>query len=248
MYYANGKNGIRVSIDFAEKGQPYCCPYCGGALIVKRGEKIPAYFSHKPNADCDIYYSRNAGMGIWHKRMQEMFPEDCREIVVHSDDKSKIRIADVLVGCYAKNIIIEFQQSKISSREFRERTLFFLNNNRKESFGDRKLNKVIWVFNFSDKNIHFELANNSNYVHAQWRGPNCIRFLNNTCSTENLRILFFVSKNQFVSESNIDRKLKSVIEPNALIDVKKVSESYRSFSGELIKVADLPNYIYMPSQ
>ena len=169
MYYANDENKKRIPIDFAEKGQQYYCPCCGANLIVKRGEKNAAHFAHKPYTDCDLYYSRNAGMGPWHKRMQEMFPEDCREQVIYSSGEGKgKRIADVLLRCCGMNIIIEFQQSRISSKEFQERTQFYQKNGCKVLNGGQKQNKVIWVFDFSNKNIHVNRIKNTDFVRAKW--------------------------------------------------------------------------------
>ena len=242
MYYAKHINGTRVPADHAQKGKKYFCPICKEELIFKCGQIIPAYYAHKPHADCDPYYSRNAGMGPWHKQMQGMFPENCREIGVYSDDNSgEKRIADVLIGRYATNMIIEFQQSKISSNEFIERTNFYKENGRKTQFGNTHDNIVIWVFNFSKKNIYIRSDGDPGHVRAEWKGNGRVRFLNNICSSKYLRIMFYVSKNQFVG-INYGIKIGNSTQPNALIEIDEEQENYKFFTGKLRRVEDLINY------
>ena len=77
MQFALDENGNRISIEKSIKGKYYKCPCCGTEVIQKKGEVMIWHFAHKSLADCVEYYDHK---GEWHRAMQELFPEQNREV------------------------------------------------------------------------------------------------------------------------------------------------------------------------
>lgn len=132
MFYAHDNFRNRVNINDAIEGNDYYCPCCHGKLILKKGLVNQWHFAHKTKVHCDDWYE----MSEWHKRWQEQFPEQFREVVL-AEDGEKHR-ADIKVG----NLVIEFQKSPLKCQDFRKRSMFYGKNN-----------NLVWVFNVMDKSI-----------------------------------------------------------------------------------------------
>lgn len=120
----------RVHIDDAVRGQEYFCPVCGAEFIVRKGEIKAHHFAHKSKCSDSWHYD----MSEWHLRMQNLFPKECQEIVRTYDGET--HRADVLMG----DVVLEFQHSPISSKEYRERTEFWMRNGY----------KVAWIFDVTE--------------------------------------------------------------------------------------------------
>ena len=132
MYFAIDENGNRIDANFAEKGKEYFCPVCNGRVELKSGEIRVNHFAHLGN-QCEDSWEYD--MSEWHKKMQNMFPENCQEVVVeHNGEKHR---ADVMVG----DIVIEFQHSPISAKEIAERNSFYLSRGY----------KMVWVFDADNR-------------------------------------------------------------------------------------------------
>ena len=114
MQFALDENGNRISIEKSIKGKYYKCPCCGTEVIQKKGEVMIWHFAHKSLADCVDYYDHK---GEWHRAMQELFPEQNRE--VYEKTESYRHIFDVLTD---DSGVIEFQHSPLSPGDFRQRT------------------------------------------------------------------------------------------------------------------------------
>lgn len=90
------------------------CPYCGNPVRPKCGSIRAHYWSHKNKKECDSWYER---MTEWHINWQNLFPENCREVIIG------VHRADVLYnGC-----VFEFQHSHLSEEEIRLLRLFYGN-------------------------------------------------------------------------------------------------------------------------
>ena len=139
MYYANDEKETRVDIDSAVLGDHYFCPVCNSQMIIKRGKIVAPHFAHKSNTHCDPWYTGK--MSSWHRRMQNKFPTDMREVALWNDDKTEFHIADVLVGDKGDGTVFEFQHSDISVKEFIDRTKFYM------SIGC----SVVWIFDYQDR-------------------------------------------------------------------------------------------------
>lgn len=170
--YALNDGKERVSIQNAKKGETYTCQLCGNKMIPKKGNIKRWHYAHTMDVGCDVWY-RNKGE--WHIEMQEKFDEDCREVVVTTEDGEK-HIADVCIEkpCGQK-LVIEFQNSPMTAEEFKERTNFWKNKVGAD---------IIWVFNFKQdkpqKKNRFQeipsgyiLKKNAKdyYNYYRWRNP-----------------------------------------------------------------------------
>ena len=157
------KTEKRVYIDEAVITKTECvCPLCKGELIIKNGPVNVAHFAHKAKVECDDWTS---DMSQWHKDWQNLFSQNDQEVIVElgmtnleyerlawtygfskldrydheqylkNTQEKTIKLkhrTDVLAQGYA----IEFQHSRISSREFNERNWFY----------NHCGYNVIWVF------------------------------------------------------------------------------------------------------
>ena len=140
MQFAIDENGIRTSINNSIKGKLYKCPCCGTEVIQKKGDVMIWHFAHKSLADCVDYYDNK---GEWHRSMQELFPEQNRE--VYEKTETYRHIFDVLTD---KGRIIEFQHSPMSFSEFQRRTLDYHTRSKL-----KKTQKPVWVFDFSERDF-----------------------------------------------------------------------------------------------
>ena len=150
MQFAIDENGIRTSINNSIRGKTYKCPCCGSEVIQKKGDIMIWHFAHKSLADCVDYYDHK---GVWHREMQELFPEKNRE--VYERTETYRHIFDILTD---KGRIIEFQHSHISIDDFMYRT---------KDYVDRSIingaSKPIWVFDYSERlfSLHSKRYENS---------------------------------------------------------------------------------------
>lgn len=112
--------GRKVGIRQASSGAKYVCPDCGRPLTVKfgTGRRAPhfAHFGLKPGVDC---VGRESHMTEWHLDWQSRFPVDAQGVVVrHGERAGRV---DVAWG----GLVVEFQHSKISVSQCRDRTEFY---------------------------------------------------------------------------------------------------------------------------
>ncbi len=163
--FAYNKEHVRIHISEAESGgKGYACPYCGSAMIAKKGKIKVHHFSHASKADCDPWY-RNKG--DWHIHMQDMFPKECQEVVI---EKNGVRhIADVCLDTSFKNggkLIIEFQHSSMSYEEFLERSTFYKQDG----------NELVWVFDLTERMIEkhtqrLDMSGCEDIIKYDWKRP-----------------------------------------------------------------------------
>lgn len=111
------------------------CPCCGTEVYAACGKIIKHHWRHKNTSDshCDEWYE----MTLWHLQWQELFPLECREVVMQ---KGEIRHrADVKIG----NLIIEFQHSSLGNPKVKERELFYGSD----------ANKIIWIIDATNNRV-----------------------------------------------------------------------------------------------
>lgn len=128
MIIAIDKEGNRVYPEEAEKGKEYLCPCCDERLVLKKGNWITPYFSHKAKVRCKDNWKYDTS--DWNTHMKNYFARWYRDVVV--EYKGKKHKADILKD----NIVVEFQHNSISDEYFKDKTAFFV------AAGY----KVIWVF------------------------------------------------------------------------------------------------------
>lgn len=129
------QNGTIYTVSKADivKPESLFCPFCMQPVFSRHFlDRIDHFAHYKENSFCG--YKLENDMSEWHIQWQERFPEDCREVILKRN--GKVHIADVLIG----NLVIEFQHSKISIDNFRDRNDFY------NSLGY----SVIWIFDIMD--------------------------------------------------------------------------------------------------
>lgn len=140
MQFAIDENGVRTSINNSIKGKPYKCPCCESEVVQKKGDVMIWHFAHKSLADCVDYYDHK---GEWHRAMQELFPENNRE--VYEKTSTYRHIFDILTD---KGRIIEFQHSPMNFKEFIGRSWDY---SVRSAFNDTP--RPVWVFDFSERDF-----------------------------------------------------------------------------------------------
>lgn len=171
MFYALDESDFRVHISRANSNKKYFCPACKSPVLLKKGKIKAHHFCHKSNGFCDPW--QKGKMSQWHLDMQSMFPDECREIIVHSEDQSEFHIADVIVQSNTNNYVFEFQHSPISVGAFLERSLFYI------ELGY----SLIWIFDFQDtekpKKFYYEEYDSfCQYKRILWPGRDRISLFN----------------------------------------------------------------------
>lgn len=110
MQYALNKNKEKI------EETPSCgenmCPCCMTEVQAKCGQIKIWHWAHKNLDDCDPWHESET---IWHREWKNIFPKDCREIV----------IGNHRVDVFYRGYYFEFQHSSISLKEMLEREEFY---------------------------------------------------------------------------------------------------------------------------
>jgi competence CoiA-like predicted nuclease len=123
MQFGVDENNLRIIPTFS--GQKTKCPLCGGILIGKCGDIYTWHWQHTNNRECDPWKEHETQ---WHRNWKSRFPEEQREIIIINENEK--HIADVRTS---KGMVIEFQNSSISTDTIRIREQFYDN--------------IIWIIN-----------------------------------------------------------------------------------------------------
>lgn len=255
MYWAANSLGEIIYIDESISKEKYYCPHCKGEMTRKLGEVYAHHYAHKPKADCDPWYVNHPGKSGWHKAMQKMFPPECQEVKVCSEtDPSIWHVADVFIERPEKNnLIIEFQHSSISWKDFVERTVFYRTNRCNTIEGRKLYNSVVWVFDCLWKKLYIRnIDGNPHCVHVEWPGRDRIRFLGEFCPNfESIFVIFHATKNKYIVEQRysdygpydayvlcFDPERKQVF-----INVMNQENEYRSFDCEEVSKDQFVEYV-----
>jgi competence CoiA-like predicted nuclease len=126
MQYAK-LDGLRCT---AQPKLKAICEHCNSSVHAKCGSKVVWHWAHVSVENCDSWYEPETQ---WHRNWKNNFGQDRSEISVVKDGVR--HIADVLTK---DDLVIEFQNSNISSETIMARELFY--------------DKMIWVIN----GIHFK--------------------------------------------------------------------------------------------
>lgn len=155
MFIALNSIGERVGAAEAIIGKDYYCPICGEEVLLRNGQIREMHFSHKAGVCTDAWHY---DMSEWHRHKQSFFPIECQEVVVVNEG-IKHR-ADVLID----DIVIEFQHSPISVKEFCDRNDFYT------AIGL----KVVWVFDVDEQwksgTLYFNDAADNQWA-MKWKNP-----------------------------------------------------------------------------
>ncbi|RLZ09729.1 competence protein CoiA family protein [Faecalibacter macacae] len=115
MKFALDENKRRIKP--TKSGQKAFCPLCDGLVIGKCGEIYEWHWQHKGFRDCDSW---NETETEWHLNWKSKFPENWQEIIIENDNEK--HIADIKTK---KGLVIEFQNSNISSSTIKIRENFY---------------------------------------------------------------------------------------------------------------------------
>jgi competence CoiA-like predicted nuclease len=127
------------------KGVAAVCPMCKTPVVPKIGEIYVPHWSHKSIQDCDTWRESETE---WHRNWKEEFPNENQEIIIGK------HIADVKLE---NGLVIEFQNSSISSEEIKERENHYGN--------------MVWIVNGNDFFYRFGLRFKKTYYSFRWKNP-----------------------------------------------------------------------------
>jgi competence protein CoiA len=131
------------------------CPICKEEVISKCGSIKVWHWSHKKNNECDSF---SEGETLWHKNWKELFPKENQEVKIEN------HFADIKTN---EGIVIELQNSPISSEKIEERELFY--------------KQMIWVLNGKTLCKGLELRHKKGNIFTfRWKHPpkswwNCVK-------------------------------------------------------------------------
>jgi len=113
------------------------CVCCHKETIAKCGKKNINHWAHKSTIKCDSWWENETE---WHRNWKNMFPKEWQEVIHYDEETGEKHIADIKTN---KGLIIELQNSPISSEELMSREVFYKN--------------LIWVINGHTfkNNFHF---------------------------------------------------------------------------------------------
>ena len=132
MLIAIDNNGNRVQ---AFKGGLGKCQVCGNEVRAYCGEVNIHHWRHIDLEKCDFWKENETE---WHRQWKEHFPIEWQEVVVKRD--GQIHRADIKTN---SNLVVEFQNSSISSGEVKQRERFYGN--------------MIWLINAIEFKENFQL-------------------------------------------------------------------------------------------
>jgi hypothetical protein len=122
MLIALNSNNVRI---LPSKGTKGLCPLCRGIVVAVCGEINIHHWRHDTKTNCDPWKESETD---WHRKWKEKFPKEWREFIITQNDEK--HIADIRTNT---GLIVEFQNSPISSTVIQIRELFY--------------EKMIWVIN-----------------------------------------------------------------------------------------------------
>jgi len=138
------KEGERIFPNPLEKNA--FCPLCNSLVIAKCGEIKIWHWTHKSNNLCDSFKEPETQ---WHLKWKNEFQGNWQEIIIEKEGKK--HIADVFTS---NKIVIEFQNSPISSEAIKEREDFY--------------GKMKWVLNGETYGKNIKFFSKKGYISFKW--------------------------------------------------------------------------------
>ena len=136
MQYGLNSGGNKIQASFT--GQRAMCPLCNTSLVAYCGEVYVNHWKHERYMACDAWFEHET---FWHREWKEHFPKEWREVIISGTEPFKEKhIADIKTD---KGLVIEFQNSSISTTERRTREYFY--------------ESMIWVINAETFADNFKL-------------------------------------------------------------------------------------------
>jgi hypothetical protein len=142
MQFAVDENGLKIK---AFKNGIAKCPSCNSKVIAKCGNINIDHWAHYKIEDCDSW--KYEPITEWHLNWQNHFSKEQIEVSINKNNE--VHRADILTS---KNVVIEIQNSKISTETIEEREQYY--------------DKMIWVINSEEfkhnlffKNFPYNIRN-----------------------------------------------------------------------------------------
>ncbi|TDW52091.1 competence protein CoiA-like protein [Flavobacterium sp. 270] len=184
----------------AYSGQRAVCDFCKKEVIGKCGEIYIWHWQHVHNADCDLW---KEGETEWHRVWKNKFPVDWQETIIEKNNEK--HIADIFTP---NGIVIEFQNSMISSSTIVEREKFY--------------EKMIWVINAQTFKDNLITENKSDAQLAEIE----LRYLTQRS---------LLSKHNSVGLQNLKKKQNGLISEiqsreDALEELQSVTDLFKSYN------------------
>jgi competence CoiA-like predicted nuclease len=175
MIWALENNNEKI---LAEPNKKARCPNCKEKVISKCGNINIWHWAHKNSEDCDSW---SEGETQWHIDWKNNFPEENQEIIVgkhRADIKTK------------NGLVIEFQNSSISSEEIKERENYY--------------GEMIWLLNGDKFCNNFKLRKKGEVYTFRWRHPRKCWWNSNKEIYIDMNNYFFESFDQEIREPYIE--------------------------------------------
>lgn len=132
MLIALDINGNRIQ---ASKGELGKCQICGNDVRAYCGEINIHHWRHVDLSKCDFWKENETE---WHRGWKEHFPVEWQEVVINKEGQT--HRADIKTNT---GLVVEFQNSSISSSEIKQRERFYEN--------------MIWLINAKEIKDNFQL-------------------------------------------------------------------------------------------
>lgn len=153
MQFAIDEQGRHINIKHAAREGAYYCPICKCPMRQRRGNINIHHFAHAPGCECTDNWHYEE-MCEWHHEWQRRYPDECQEYVMRNENE--IHRADVFIN----NMVIEFQHSPISVKEFDERNQFYTRNG----------HTLVWLFDWTEQ-YGDKLTSNEEETLFYWNRP-----------------------------------------------------------------------------
>lgn len=209
MQHAIDISGKKITPAYS--GERAVCGFCKKEVIGKCGEIYIWHWQHVHNADCDLW---KEGETEWHRAWKNKFPFDWQETILEKNGEK--HIADIFTP---HGIVIEFQNSTISSSTIAEREKFY--------------EKMIWVINaqaFKD-NLVTENKSDGQLAEIERRYSTQRSLLNKHNSFE----LQNIKKKQNVLTSEIQSREDTLKELESVTDLfNSYNKNAETFAEQII--------------
>jgi competence CoiA-like predicted nuclease len=209
MQFGYDEHRLRIKPSFS--GQKAVCPLCNGTILGKCGEIYVWHWQHHQDRDCDPWKEHETD---WHRKWKANFPSDWQEVII--ENLGEKHIADIKTP---SNIVIEFQNSSISSSTIRIRENFYKN--------------MIWVVNAESfkQNFNLRSAVNSGLRDIDNNASYELLSVGNSYSEEILSISDEIEDNT----KNLSYKFKIIKDKNEnLTKLKDILTRSNDFADKLI--------------
>lgn len=209
MQHAIDTGGKKITPAYS--GERAVCGFCKEEVIGKCGEIYIWHWQHVHNADCDLW---KEGETEWHRDWKNKFPLDWQETII--EKKGEKHIADIFTP---NGIVIEFQNSMISSSIIAEREKFY--------------EKMIWVINAQTFKDNLITENISDKQLAEIE--RCYSTQRSLLSKHNSFGLQNIKKKQNILTSEIQSREDELKELESVIDLfKSYDKNAETFAEQII--------------